>query len=147
MARRVCIECRQTGPIDRRRATTKHAYDKGWSHLESSGSESLTKKGLTCVGTVCGRMIQHLDLTYHMEQCKERMQAERPILQDKSTLICTRLKISIRTFRTCQLHFVLEMVTAPSARNGSVHLTSFFRKLDLSIASISIRHGPVLRVA
>ena len=37
-------------------------------------------------------MIQHLDLTYHMEQCKESMQAERRILQDKSTLICTRLK-------------------------------------------------------
>ena len=50
------------------------------------------QKWLGCILTACGSMMQHLDLSYHMEQGTKSMHANRWILQDKTTSIYTRLK-------------------------------------------------------
>ena len=50
------------------------------------------QKWLGCILTASGSMMQHLDLSYHMEQGTKSMHANRWILQDNTTSIYTRLK-------------------------------------------------------
>ena len=53
------------------------------------------QKWLGCILTAFGSMMQHLDLSYHMEQGTKSMHANRWILQDKTTSIYTRLKYRV----------------------------------------------------
>ena len=117
------MECRQNGHVDKPRATTKYACDKGWSHIESCGSESRAKMARVHTDRVCKSMMQHVDLNYHMEQSTKSMHANHPILQHKKQFRYEQGRYI--SMLACQQYFVLEVV-APCTRNNSVHLTSFF---------------------
>ena len=112
------IQCQQHGHIDKR-VTRDGLILKG---LDWNRGQKLLK----CISMACGSMMQQVDFTCHMEQCKDSMHGNRSILRAKTTSICTRLKYLMIA---CQTWFSLEVVIAPFTRNNSVHLRSFFGNL------------------
>ena len=87
------------------------------------------QKRLKCILTACGGMRQHLDFAYHMEKNTKTWHANRWMLKQKYTSICTKYIY----FNAC----VQAMSCFGSAhrtlsqKNTCVHLT-FFRKLPQS---------------